>query len=234
MARSSKPIVFDPYGGRGRRRSRRGFLPHWLWLLLLGIALGAGGVVLVQERYLPPRLSPAEAAELTRKFERAEGERRRLEGELQATAQRLAQASADKAGLAEQLAASRAGGERLRNDLTSLIEALPADPRGGKVEVRAADFSTKGNTLAYEVVFTREAPGDKPLAAVMQLVVAGQSARGAPVTTTLDPVALSIGTHQVLRGSATLPEGFKPRQATIRVLDRPDGKLLGMRVMLVR
>jgi hypothetical protein len=30
-----------------------------------------------------------------------------------------------------------------------------------------------------------------------------------------------------------LPEGFQPRETTVRVLDRADGKLLGMRVLHV-
>ena len=57
MLGRSRPVEFNPYG---RRRSRRRF-PRWLLLLLVGVAVGAGGVVLVQERYLPPRLS-AEAS----------------------------------------------------------------------------------------------------------------------------------------------------------------------------
>ena len=46
MLGSSKPVVFDPYGGRRKRRG----VPRWLVLLLLGIAAGAGGVIYVQER----------------------------------------------------------------------------------------------------------------------------------------------------------------------------------------
>jgi len=30
-----------------------------------------------------------------------------------------------------------------------------------------------------------------------------------------------------------LPQGFRPQQATVQVLDKPGGKLLGMRVMYV-
>ena len=67
-----KPIAFEPYG---RRRSRR-LVPRWLVLLTLGAAIGAGGVVLVQERYLPPRLSADASAELQTKL-RAENLLRR-------------------------------------------------------------------------------------------------------------------------------------------------------------
>jgi hypothetical protein len=38
----------------------------------------------------------------------------------------------------------------------------------------------------------------------------------------------------VVRGSLALPDGFRPRQTTVQVLDRPGGKLLGMRVILVK
>ena len=50
----------------------------------------------------------------------------------------------------------------------------------------------------------------------------------------LGPVDVSVGSYQNLRGNLPLPAGFKPRQATVQVLDRPDGKRLGMRVMNVK
>jgi hypothetical protein len=49
----------------------------------------------------------------------------------------------------------------------------------------------------------------------------------------LKPVDLSIGAHEVVRGSQPLPDGFRPRQVTIQVLERAGGRALGMRVMLV-
>jgi len=36
-----------------------------------------------------------------------------------------------------------------------------------------------------------------------------------------------------VRGSLPLPQGFRPQQTTIQVLDRVGGKLLGMRVIYV-
>ncbi|NWG76139.1 MAG: hypothetical protein HXY24_16325, partial [Rubrivivax sp.] len=38
----------------------------------------------------------------------------------------------------------------------------------------------------------------------------------------------------VARGTQALPEGFRASQATISVLDRPEGRQLGMRVLYVR
>lgn len=42
-----------------------------------------------------------------------------------------------------------------------------------------------------------------------------------------------MGRFETLRGGVALPQGFDPRQATIHVLDRDGGRLLGMRVMQV-
>jgi hypothetical protein len=229
MFGSSKPVVLERYG---RRRSRWR-LPRWLVLLLLGVGLGAAGVIVVQERYLPARLSAADSVKLQADFARADADRLRLNGELAQTAQRLDAATADTRKLAEQLAASQAGAEQLREDLVTAIAALPPDPRGGAVEVRAGRLAVKGGALAYELVLTRERAGGKTISGALQFVVTGESSRGGESSVTLKPVAATLGAQAVLRGSAPLPEGLRPRQVTIQVLDAPGGRLLGMRVLRV-
>jgi hypothetical protein len=230
MFGQSKPVVLERYG---RRRSRW-LPPRWLVLLLIGTAAGAAGVLFVQERYLPPRLSASAGSELQKAFTQADADRTRLRGELAETSKRLDAALADRKNADEALVTNRAVTDRLRGDLASAVDALPPDPRGGTVEVRAAQFSAKGGLLAYDVVLTRSRDTAKPLTAVMQFSVAGESARGGETTAALKPVELSIGSHQVLRGSLALPEGFRPRQTTIQVLDRVGGRALGMRVMQVQ
>lgn len=227
---SSRPVLFDP---RGSRRAHRR-VPRWLLLLLGGTIAGAAAVITVQQRYLPPRLSAAESAALRQAFDQADGERQQLKVELARVQQRLQQAAAEKGSLGDALASSRATAERLREDLVSVLESLPPDPRGGSVEVRAGQFNARDGALDYQVVLTRDGSARKPLAGVLQLTVAGESARGAPATLALQPIALSLGSHEVMRGSLQLPEGFKPRQTTVQVLDRTAGKALGMRVLLVR
>lgn len=229
FARSRAPM-FDSLGSR---RPRRG-VPAWLLLLLCGTLLGAGGVLLVQQRYLPPRLSAEESSALRRDFELADTERRQLKAELAQTRQRLQQSDDQRGTLDEQLASSRALAERLRDDLSAAVQSLPPDPRGGSVEVRAGQFSAKPGALEYNVVLMRDGSPRKPLAGVVQLTVSGESARGAPSTLALQPIALSMLGHEVLRGSLPLPDGFKPRQTTVQVLDKAQGKPLGMRVLLVR
>ena len=223
----SKPVVFDPYG---RRRKRR--MPRWLVLLLAGVVLGAGGVWLVQERYLPPRLSASESAQLRNELQQANDERAHLKTQLAEVTQRLAKTEAEKKTQADELSASRGSTERLRADVASLVGALPPDPRSGNVEVRAGRFAMKKGALAYDIVLTRGG-SSRPMQGVVQLAVAGTSAKGTAATLNADPITVSMGSHEVLHGSVALPDGFKPKQTTIQVLDRAGGKSLGMRVMLV-
>lgn len=230
MFGQSRSIPFDPYG---RRRSRWR-MPRWLVLLLVGIAIGAGGLLFAQERYLPPRLSAADSAELRSAWDSADAARARLTSQLADATKRLDAALTDKKKATDESSASRASVEALRADLSAVVAALPPDPRGGAVEIRAARFTAKGNALGYDLLLTRERGATKPLNGSLQLTVAGLSARGAPASFAAPPAPVSIAGHEMARGSVTLPEGFKPNQVTVQVLDRPGGKPLGMRVMLVR
>lgn len=226
----SKPVFFGSYA---RRRSRW-HPPRWLVLLLAGTVAGAGAVVVVQERYLPPRLSPGASAQLRGAFEQADGERLRLRDELSQTRRRLESALSEKKAVADELAAGRATTARLQDDLAAVVRSLPADPRGGTVAVRAGRFTAKGGLLSYDVVLTRQHAGGKPMPGSLQLLVAGESERGSQATVTAQPIPLSVGSHEVVRGSLPLPQGFKPRQTTIQVLDKVAGKPLGMRVLQVQ
>ena len=171
-------------------------------------------------RSLPALADRRGGNDLQKAFAQADADRARLKGELGETSKRLV--------------ASRAAIDRLHADVASAVDSLPPDPRGGAVEVRAAQFTTKGGLFAYDVVLTRSRDTAKPIAGVLQFSLAGESARGGETTAALKPVELSIGSHQVLRGSLPLPEGFRPRQTTVQVLDRVGGKALGMRVMQVQ
>ena len=222
--------MFESLGSRRPRRR----VPGWLWLGLFGMLAGAGGVLFVQERYLPPRLSAAESASLQRDFEAADGERRQLKADLAQLRQRLQSTEAERRALDQQLATSKALAERLRDDLALTVQSLPPDPRGGSVEVRAGQFNAKPGALDYHVVLMRDGSPRKPLSGVVQFTVSGDSAKGGPSTLTLQPIALSMLAHAVVRGSLPLPDGFRPKQTTVQVLDQAAGKPLGMRVLLVR
>lgn len=224
----SKPVVLS----YGRQRSAWA-LPPWLVLLLLGAAAGAAGVVYVQEKHLPPRLSASASAELRSAYEQAEAQRQRLTADMAEVTKRLDASLMETKRLADELAATRSSTEKLRQDLEFTAEALPPDPRGGAIEVRAARLLRKAGALSYEVALTRAA-GAKPMSAVLHLSIVGDGASGAEARVVSKPVALSVGSHEVVRGTQPLPDGFRPRQATILVLDRPEGRQLGMRVMFVK
>jgi hypothetical protein len=225
-----KPVLFEPHG---HRRQRKG-LPRWLVLLLTGTAIGVTAVLVVQEKYLPPRLSAAASAELQASLSALAAERDRLQHELSETTAQLKKTEAARQALDAELGSSRQTIAGLREDVASVLAALPPDPRGGSVEVRAGRFIVDAGQLVYDVTLSRERGGGKPFVGVMQMVVSGDSASRGNVSVALKPVAVSVGNYQSLRGSLPLPQDFKPTQTTIRVLDRPDGNQRGMRVMLVK
>lgn len=217
---------------RGRQRSRRP--PAWLLWLLAGLLAGAGGLLYLQQRHLPPRLSAEESARVRADFLQADADRQRLAAELAQLGQRWAASQADKQALGRELQVSRAAVQQLQGDLAAVVDALPADPRKSPVEVRAARFASNEGQLDYDLVLTRQHGGTRPLVGTVQLIVTGDSAQRSEASVSLKPIAISMGRQQVVRGSTPLPEGFRPRQTTVRVLDRSAGELLGMRVLLLR
>jgi hypothetical protein len=227
----SKPVVFEPHG---YRRGRSWKIPRWLLILLLGIAVGIGGVLYVQEEYGPPRLTAAESQRLQATLDQTEAERQRLQDELGSTARKLEAALAESRSLSEQLAESRATVDSLRQDIDLFVQAMPPDPRGGSTEIRSARFSLAGGKLDYHVVVTRERPTAKPYKGVMQFVVAGTRPSGAETHVTLDPIEVTLPAYVHLRGSVPLPEGFTPRETTVRIMDSVGGATRAMRVLYVR
>ena len=49
----------------------------------------------------------------------------------------------------------------------------------------------------------------------------------------MEPVPVSVGLYDTVRGTLPLPRGFKPRETRIHVLDKIGGEVVGMRVMKV-
>ena len=228
FARSSPPVIVDSYSARRARKK----LPRWLLLLAAGIAAGAAGVLLAQERWLPPRLSAAESARLGSAFDQADRERLQLRQQLAEAQARLQQAQAQAQQLGDADQARRRELAALREDFAALVDALPPDPRGGAVQVRAARLRSEGGKLAYDIVLTRSSGA--PWNGVLQLVLSGGAGNNANASARLEPLPLRIERHASLRGSRPLPAGFDARQVSIQVLDRPQGQLMGMRVMNLR
>jgi hypothetical protein len=231
MTGTFKPVAFEPFGRR--RSSWR--LPRSLVMLVLGAAAGAGGVLLVQERLMPPRLSASESTALRTQSAQAQQDRDRARSDLGATTQKLDATVAERKALADELAADRERTKNGRADQDFLIASLPPDPRPGAVEVRAARLIKQRGGLGYEVLLTRsKANGNPPLTGVLQFVVTGLAGGGVERHITLEPVKVNVGSYLSLRGTLALPDAFNPKRTTISVLDRVGGKQLGMRVMYVQ
>lgn len=229
MPENFKPVAFEPYG---RRRS--GFrMPRWLLLLLLGAASGVAGVIFVQERLMPPRLSAGESSALRAKLAQTETERDRLQADLAATTKQLQATQAERGTLANDLAADRERTKNSRADFEFLVASLPPDPRSGLLEVRAARLVRQRAALGYEVLLTRGKNAPAQVAGVMQFVVTGLT-NGVERHLTLEPIKINVSSHQTLRGTLPLPESFTPKQTTVNLLDKVGGKPLGMRVLYVQ
>ncbi len=227
----SKPATFKPVPYTRQRRGRRGRrVPRWLLILVLGVALGAGGLWYVEEQHLPPRLSAEASQRVLEQRDDAERQRARLESELKQSTTKMQQAQAEAARGSEDLAGARKRIEALQQDVAELIAALPRDPRAQAIGIRAASFGTANGRLDYNVVFTRERKGNDVFRGALQLAIEGRRASGREDTLVMPAVPLSIAEWEALQGSAPLPDGFNPRQVTIRVLDGPAGKVVSVRV----
>ena len=235
--RSSEVVLSN---GANRRHAG---VPGWLMWLGSGVLAGALGLIWVQDRYGPQRLSVAESREIIanldkEKSARQEAERNALSQAeqsrraLAATREELQQTRADLDRRIADSASSDSTIERLRMDLALFDEVMPPDPRHNPVGVRAARFAQDGDALRYHVLLTRDEAAE-PFRGVMQFVVRGNRASGAADTLTFDAVPVKVGSYSHIKGVQTLPAGFVPRQATIQVLDKPEGTSVGMRIMHV-
>lgn len=244
LFRRSGPVVFDRHA-YGRKRSAFP-IPRWLIILLIGVAAGAGGLLYWQENYGPPRLTVEESQRLLSEKEKEsrrlkterdsiEGERGSLQSRLDETSRQLETTRAENAKLSTDLGAARERIDKLQADVSLFEQAMPPDPRGGAVAVRSVRLTRESGGLGYHVLLTREREGARAFKGVMELIVAGARAGGRNDTISVKPVVpVGFESYQHLHGTAALPADFTPNQATIRVLDAPGGKQVGMRVFNVK
>jgi hypothetical protein len=120
LFRRKGPVVFEPRGYSGSRSRWR--LPRWLVILVAGVALGAGGLWLVQARYGPKRLSLQEARELQERVVQLDGERGTLQADLDASNTQLQGTRAENRTLAAELAAVRQTAEQVRYRRLSYVD----------------------------------------------------------------------------------------------------------------
>ncbi|WAI83397.1 MULTISPECIES: DUF6776 family protein [Achromobacter] len=221
-----KPSVYQP-GQRTRR------LPRWLVLLLVGIALGAGGVLFLQTNYGPQRLTVEQSESLHTDLSASNLERQRLQTQLEEATQ---QRDANKAGhekLTTELADARARIDTLNKELVLFQDAMPPDPRGGNLGIRSASFKRGTGQLGYQVLVMREEPSGAPFQGTLTFAIEGNYPNGRAATITPEGPALNVDRYDYALGELTLPDGFNPRVVVLRVMDG-NQKQQAMRIYNVR
>lgn len=221
-----KPSVYQP-GQRTRR------LPRWLVLLLVGIALGAGGVLFLQTNYGPQRLTVEQSESLHTDLSASNLERQRLQTQLEEATQ---QRDANKAGhekLTTELADARARIDTLNKELVLFQDAMPPDPRGGNLGIRSASFKRGTGQLGYQVLIMREEPSGAPFQGTLTFAIEGNYPNGRAATITPEGPALNVDRYDYALGELTLPDGFNPRVVVLRVMDG-NQKQQAMRIYNVR
>jgi hypothetical protein len=229
MFGSSNSRVFKPVPF-GASRRRKG-VPSWVWVLTSGIVLGAAGLYYIQEELLPPRLNHLESQNLKAKAETATKAREQMSSELgQATAQ-LKVAQDERKVAVDKMNVALTSVEPLKKDLDLFLKAIPPDPRGNTIAIRSGTFSTDSGKLMYHLLFTRDrnAKNSAAFKGDVQLIVEG-SRGGKNVSTTIETLALTLDGYQHLNGSAALPEGFVPREVTVKLAQEKNGAQVSMRV----
>ncbi|CAB3697415.1 MULTISPECIES: DUF6776 family protein [Achromobacter] len=221
-----KPSVYQP-GQRTRR------MPRWLVLLMVGIALGAGGVLFLQTNYGPQRLTVEQSEQLHSELSASNMERQRLQTQLEEATQ---QRDANKAGhekLTTDLAESRAKIETLNKELVLFQDAMPPDPRGGNIGIRSASFKRAPGLLDYQVLVMREDRTGAPFKGTLTFAIEGSYPNGRAATVTPEGPALTVDRYDYALGQLKLPDGFTARVVVLRVLD-PNQKQQAMRIYNVR
>ncbi len=221
-----KPSVYQP-GQRTRR------MPRWLVLLMVGIALGAGGVLFLQTNYGPQRLTVEQSEQLHSELSASNMERQRLQTQLEEATQ---QRDANKSGhekLTSDLAESRTKIETLNKELVLFQDAMPPDPRGGNLGIRSASFKRAPGLLDYQVLVMREDRTGAPFKGTLTFAIEGSYPNGRAATVTPEGPALTVDRYDYALGQLKLPDGFTARVVVLRVLD-PNQKQQAMRIYNIR
>lgn len=231
MFGSSQRSVFKPSVYQPGKRSRR--MPRWLVLLTVGIALGAGGVLFLQANYGPKRLTVEQSEGLHSELSAANVDRQRLQSQLEEATQQRDSARASHEKLTSDLGQARQNLQGIEKDLALFQDAVPPDPRGGPIGIRAADWTIAPGQLGYKVLIMRDKSQGAPFQGTVQMLVEGRYPNGRTNTVTADPVPLSLERYDQLAGQITVPANFKPRTVTVRIIDSAN-RQQAMRIFYTR
>jgi len=234
----AKRAVFKPSPYETSRRSRG--LPRWLVLLLVGILLGASGVLFVQTSYGPKQLSILDSQKLISDMNSLTLEKQRLQTQVDDFTQKLElernENTQTRQKLEEELKKLQALVEPLKDQLNLFAQTLPFDPKYGAVGISTAQFiqAKTGGKLSY-LVWIMQEKADRPVfQGKLILAFEGRHADGRNETITISPISLSVAHYQHVTGQADLPEGFVARRVSVKIMDADEKKQLTWRVMQVQ
>lgn len=232
MFGSSKRTTFKPTAYGSSRRKRR--IPRWLLLILTGVVLGAGGLLFLQKSYSPQRLTVEQSEQLHYDLTSANNDKQRLQAELSQQGRELTLARERLESQSKELDSSRKELQAIKDHIALFIDAMPPDPRGSSPGVNAASFTIKNDALNYAILIMQDKDkADKTFNGTLEMSLNGRYPNGRSGTIELDPISVSLNRYMHLEGSSPVPDGLKPRQVTVKILDG-NRRLIATRTLNVR
>lgn len=234
----AKRAVFKPSPYETSRRSRG--LPRWLVLLLLGVLLGASGVLFVQTSYGPKQLSALDSQKLINEMNSLTLEKQRLQTQVDEFTQKLElernENTQTRQKLEEELSKLQTLLEPLKEQLNLFAQTLPFDPKYGAIGISTAQFiqAKTGGQLSY-LIWVMQEKADRPVfKGKLILAFEGTYTDGRNATISLSPISLNVAHYQHLSGQADLPAGFVARRVSAKIMDAEEKKQMTWRVMQVQ
>lgn len=231
MFGSSKRHVFKPTAYGTTRRPRR--IPRWLVLMLTGIVLGSGGLLFLQKSYGPIRLTVEQSEQLHYDLNSANMDKQRLQSQVTQQTRELAEARSQLASQATALKEALAQVEKVGKDLQLFADAMPEDPRGTSPGIRAASFRSDKGELAYQLLVMQDKGKTEAFSGQVHLTVAGRHANGKSGNIDLPAFPVQLESYTHANGALPLPEGFTPRQVTVKILRDGSEKVAATRTLRV-
>jgi hypothetical protein len=122
---------------------------------------------------------------------------------------------------------------KLTTEIQLFADAIPPDPRGTAPGIRAASFTNEDGQLQYQILVMQDEGKTETFTGEMELVVAGRYANRKSGSIDLPPFTIELQQYSHVGGTAPLPEGFTPRQVTIKVTEQGSKKLSATRTIRV-
>jgi hypothetical protein len=220
-----KPSVYQP-----SKRPRR--MPRWLGIMLVGIGLGAGGVLFLQANYGPQRLTAEQSEQLQSELNAANLDRQSLRAQSEEAVKQRNASQTTREKATQELDEARIRLQNAEQALTIFQDLVPPDPRGTDIGVRAALFNRAPGKLSYQILLMKDSKGSE-FKGTLRLIVQGVYRNGRSGSIDVDPSEVTLGRYQVAEGTATMPEGFTANAVRIQVMDSAN-RQQAMRLYYVR